>query len=410
MLLGKKRGIMGIRCIKKIAVKAIAILAMAAVTAGIAGSYVKPVGVSAAAKYQTLYDVFRDRSGNPDTFMDQEEFRNKILANCKLLNKVAYTSGSQVHELACDGFVSMVLRITFGTVHKVKVCYDYKEKKTLMSYEFDRREEHIVANSYVDKYEVYGPGGTSVTWLYNNYVGKLVDARGSNRKKVEGFTNKNWVGYMESIGAQPGDIIMWDNDYNKTYWTHIGIYAGVENGKAMMWHASAVKGKVCKQALSEITEEVKYLKLACVVPMTDAPAKVGLCADTASNFRDFSYSIYKDEDCSDFIGRIASNCTLKDQASLEDIAIYLNGDKTAYEKTVYVRRDMSPFKFANAELAGADQTVYKLKIKITPGEENKGTLTYTIYGSKDIRYYDSKTIDDYDYRSGGQVILISDYR
>ena len=65
---------------------------------------------------------------------------------------------------------------------------------------------------------------------------------------------------------------------------------------------------------------------------------------------------------------------------------------------------------ANAELAGADQTVYKLKIKITPGEENKGTLTYTIYGSKDIRYYDSKTIDDYDYRSGGQVILISDYR
>ena len=410
MLLGKKRGLMGIRCIKKIAVKAIAILAMAAVTAGIAGSYVKPVGVSAAAKYQTLYDVFRDRSGNPDTFMDQEEFRNKILANCKLLNKVAYTSGSQVHELACDGFVSMVLKITFGTVHKVKVCYDYKEKKTLMSYEFDRREEHIVANSYVDKYEVYGPGGTSVTWLYNNYVGKLVDARGSNRKKVEGFTNKNWVGYMESIGAQPGDIIMWDNDYNKTYWTHIGIYAGVENGKAMMWHASAVKGKVCKQALSEITEEVKYLKLACVVPMTDAPAKVGLCADTASNFRDFSYSIYKDEDCSDFIGRIASNCTLKDQASLEDIAIYLNGDKTAYEKTVYVRRDMSPFKFANAELAGADQTVYKLKIKITPDDNKVGTLKYSVYGAKDIRYYDSKTIDDYDYRSGGQVILISDYR
>ena len=401
---------MGIKSIKKIAVKAIAILAMTAVTAGIAGSYVKPVNVSAAAKYQTLYDVFRDRSGNPDTFMDQEEFRNKILANCKLLNKVAYTSGSQVHELACDGFVSMVLRITFGTVHKVKVCYDYKEKKTLMSYEFDRREEHLCANSYVDKYEVYGPGGTSVTWLYHNYVGKIVDSRGSSRKKVEGFTNKNWVGYLESIGAQPGDIIMWDNDYNKTYWTHIGIYAGIENGQAMIGHASAVKGKVCKQALSEITEEVKYLKLACVVPMTDAPAKVGLCASTENNMRDFSYSVYKDEDCSDFIGRITSNCTLKDQASLEDIAIYFNGDKTAYEKTVYVRRDMSPFKFSNAELAGADQTVYKLKIKITPGEENKGTLTYMIYGSKDIRYYDSKTIDDYDYRSGGQVILISDYR
>ena len=394
----------------KIAVKAIAIITMAAVVAGIAESYIQPVPVVADAKYQTLYDVFRDRSGDPDSFMDQEEFRSKILANCKLLNKVAYTSGSQVHELACDGFVSMVLRITFGTVHKVKVCYDYKEKKTLMSYEFNRKEEHVVANSYVDKYEVYGPGGTSVTWLYKNYVGNIVNPISSKRKKCEDMTNKQWVEYLEQINAQPGDILFWDNDKNDKYWTHIGIFAGIENGTAKMWHASAVKKKVCKQDLSEITENVRYLKYVCVLPMTDAPAKVGLCANTDSNLKDFSYSVYKDEDCSEFIGRISSNCTLKDQASLEDIAIYLNGDKTAYEKTIYVRRDMSPFKFANAELAGADQTVYKLRIKITPGEENKGTLTYSIYGSKDIRYYDSNTITDYDYRSGGQVILITDYR
>ena len=401
---------MGIKSIRKIALKAIAILAMTAVVAGIAESYIKPVDVSAAAKYQTLYDVFRDRSGDPDSFMGQEEFRNKLLANCKLLNKVAYTSGQQVHKLACDGFVSMALRITFGTVHKVKVCYERKEKKTLMSFEFDRKEEHIVADSYVDKYEVYRPGGTSVTWLYSNYVGKIVNARGSSRKKVEGYNNKDWVWYMESVGAQPGDLIFFDNDYNKTYWTHIGIFAGIENGKAMMWHASAVKGKVCKQQLSEITEEVKYLKIACVVPMTDAPAKVGLCADNGSKLREFSYSLYKDEDCREYLGRISSNCTLKEQASLEDIAIYLNGDKTAYEKTIYVRRDMSPFKFANAELAGADQTVYMLKIKIIPEDNKIGTLKYSIYGAKDIRYYDSQTIYDYNYRAGGLFILISDYR
>jgi hypothetical protein len=101
---------------------------------------------------------------------------------------------------------------------------------------------------------------------------------------------------------------------------------------------------------------------------------------------------------------------LKEQASLENIAIYPNGDKTAYEKTIYVRRDMSPFKIGNAELAGADQTVYMLKIKITPDDNKVGTLKYSVYGAKDIRYYDSQTIYDYNYRSGGRFILISDYR
>jgi len=401
---------MGLKNIRRIVVKAIAIVAMAAVTAGIADSYIHPVNVSADNNYQTLYDVFKDRSGNPDSFMGQEEFRNKLLANCKLLNKVAYTSGQQQHAFACDGFVSMALRITFGTVHEVKVCYDYKEKETLISYKFNSKEEHIVADSYVDKYEVYRPGGTSVTWLYKNYVNNIVKPRGAKRKKCEDMSNKQWVQYLEQINAQPGDILFWDNDRDDKYWSHIGIFAGIENGVAKMWHASAVKKKVCKQDLSEITEEIRYLKYVCVLPMTDAPARVGLCTDTESKLRDFSYSVYKDEDCSDFLGRITSNCTLKDQASLDDIAIYFNSDKTAYEKTLYVRRDMSPFKFANAELAGADQTVYKLKIKITPGEENKGVLTYTIYGAKDIRYYSGKTIDDYDYRLGGQVIAITDFR
>ena len=401
---------MSIKNIRRIAVKVIAIVAMAAVVAGIAESYIMPVDVSADTTYQTLYDVFRDRSGNPDSFMSQEEFQNKILAHCSVLNDVAYTSGQQQDSLACDGFVSMVLRLTFRTVHDVSVRYNYKKNKTLISYKFNTKEEHRVADSYVDKYEIYRPGGTSVTWIYNNYVGKLVNARGSNRKKVEGFTNKDWVNYLTSIGAQPGDLIIWDNDYNKTYWTHIGIYAGIENGKAMIWHASAVKKVVCKQAMSEMTEDVKYLKLACVVPMIDAPAKVGLCVENGDNDRDFSYSIYKDETCNNKIGRIASSCTLKEQASLESLSIYFNGDKSAYEKTIYVKRDVSPYKSSSTELSGTDQIVYKLKIKITPGEEKKETLVYTVYGAEDIRYYTGRTVEDYDYLHGGQVIAISDFR
>lgn len=401
---------MGVKDIKRIAVKAIAMLAMTAVVAGIGSAYVDPVDVEADTKYDTLYDVFKARSGKGDDFTSQEDFRKQVLNNCKRLDKIAYTSGNQENCLACDGYVSLVFRLTFGTVHEFKKYYEYKTKKFKYRCKFYRKEEHKKCDSYVDKYEIYRPGGTSVTWLYNNYVDKLVKPRGSKRKNVEGFTNKQWVSYLESINAQPGDIIIWDNDYNYTYWTHIGIFAGIENGVAKMWHSSSVKKKVCKQSMSEITEEVKFLKFACVVPLTDVPAKAGLCVDGEGSEKDFSYSIYSDANCKNKIGRIASSCVLKDQSNLDNILIYPNSDKSAFEKTLYVRRDLAPYQTATSNLTEADQTVYKLVIRIEPGEDHKGVLKYSIYGAKDTKYYAGKTIDDYDYRSGGQVISIKDFR
>ena len=401
---------MGVKDIKRIAVKAIAMLAMTAVVAGIGSAYVDPVDVEADTKYDTLYDVFKARSGKGDDFTSQEDIRKQVLNNCKRLDKIAYTSGNQENCLACDGYVSLVFRLTFGTVHEFKKYYEYKTKKFKYRCKFYRKEEHKKCDSYVDKYEIYRPGGTSVTWLYNNYVDKLVKPRGSKRKNVEGFTNKQWVSYLESINAQPGDIIIWDNDYNYTYWTHIGIFAGIENGVAKMWHSSSVKKKVCKQSMSEITEEVKFLKFACVVPLTDVPAKAGLCVDGEGIEKDFSYSIYSDANCKNKIGRIASSCVLKDQSNLDNILIYPNSDKSAFEKTLYVRRDLAPYQTATSNLTEADQTVYKLVIRIEPGEDHKGVLKYSIYGAKDTKYYAGKTIDDYDYRSGGQVISIKDFR
>lgn len=401
---------MGVKDIKRIAVKAIAMLAMTAVVAGIGSAYVDPVDVEADTKYDTLYDVFKARSGKGDDFTSQEDFRKQVLNNCKRLDKIAYTSGNQENCLACDGYVSLVFRLTFGTVHEFKKYYEYKTKKFKYRCKFYRKEEHKKCDSYVDKYEIYRPGGTSVTWLYNNYVDKLVKPRGSKRKNVEGFTNKQWVSYLESINAQPGDIIIWDNDYNYTYWTHIGVFAGIENGVAKMWHSSSVKKKVCKQSMSEITEEVKFLKFACVVPLTDVPAKAGLCVDGEGSEKDFSYSIYSDANCKNKIGRIASSCVLKDQSNLDNILIYPNSDKSAFEKTLYVRRDLAPYQTATSNLTEADQTVYKLVIRIEPGEDHKGVLKYSIYGAKDTKYYAGKTIDDYDYRSGGQVISIKDFR
>ena len=174
-----------------------------------------------------------------------------------------------------------------------------------------------------------------------------------------------------------------------------------------MWHSSSVKKKVCKQSMSEITEEVKFLKFACVVPLTDVPAKAGLCVDGEGIEKDFSYSIYSDANCKNKIGRIASSCVLKDQSNLDNILIYPNSDKSAFEKTLYVRRDLAPYQTATSNLTEADQTVYKLVIRIEPGEDHKGVLKYSIYGAKDTKYYAGKTIDDYDY---GQVISIKDFR
>ena len=56
--------------IRNLAVKAMAMLSAAVVCAGIAGSYIKPVEVSAdEGLYHSLYDVFRDRSDDPENFM-----------------------------------------------------------------------------------------------------------------------------------------------------------------------------------------------------------------------------------------------------------------------------------------------------------------------------------------------------
>ena len=396
---------MGLKSLKNIAVKAIAMISMAAVVAGIGVSYVNPVDVTAdGAKYTTLYDVFKDRSGKPSKFMTQEDMQQKVLANCKKLSGIGYSSGYQENHLACDGFVSLVFRLTFGTAH------EFTKRKDKYYCKFNIKEEHKVACSYVDRYEVYRPGGTSVTWLYKNYVNKVVKPRGSKRKKVEGMNNAQWVEYLNKIGAQPGDIIFWDNDKDDKFWTHIGIYAGIEKGVAKMWHASAVKKKVMKQNLSEITNEVCYLDYACVVALTDVPARIGLFADSENSSSDFSFSVYKDAVCKTKIGRLASSCTLKDETALDSIKVWPSDDKDVYERTLYLRRDMAPYKVKNAELAGSDQTVFKLVIRIEVGPDKKGKLTYAIYGAKDMRYYGGKTINDYDYRNGSKIIPITNLK
>ena len=143
--------------IKNLAVKAAAMLSAAVICAGIAGSYIRPVEVSAdEGLYHSLYDVLRDRSDDPENFMSQELFIKRIFWNCEALWGINYTYGDQEHNLGCDGFVSLVLRMTLGTV------YDFRSDWNDYWAKYDYTEEHIVAASYVDQYEVFRPGGMSL--------------------------------------------------------------------------------------------------------------------------------------------------------------------------------------------------------------------------------------------------------
>ena len=392
-----------VRSLRNYAVKAFALLFVTAITAAFAYAYIDPSEVSASGDlYDTLYEVFRDKSGDPDGFMTQEELVKKMLSNCDKLSGIGYTYGSQEHYLACDGFVSLVFRLTFGTVHEFE---RYRDKFWC---KFDFREEHRQAGSYVDKYDIYRPGGTSVTWLYENYVGNVVEPR-AGRKYVEGMTSSGWAEYLESVGAQPGDILFWDNDRKNDCWSHIGIYAGIEDGVPKMWHASSIKEKVCKQSLAEITCDIGYLDYVLILATTDEPVNVGLYVDSDNSEKDFSYSVYKDSGCKDCIGRISSICTLSEQSSLESIPVYPNSDKSAYERTIYVKSDMLPFSEENGDLAGAEQMVYKILIRIDDDEDGNSTLTYAVYGAEDIRYYYGNSVEDYDYETDGAVTPVTDF-
>ena len=386
--------------VRTFALKAIALISMTVVCTGFMSAYVNPAEVSADDDlYKTLYDVFRDRSDDPDNFMSQEEMVDSILYYCEQLQGIEYTYGDQEHYLACDGFVSLVLRMTFGTV------YNFERTRDKYWCKFDYHEEHIVACSYVDQYEVYRPGGTSVTWLYKNYVNVVVEPL-VTRDYVEGMTNEEWVEYLEEVGAQPGDIIFWDSDTDKTNWTHISIFAGIEDGIPKIWHASSIQGKVCKQSLEEITVNVAYLDYCSIVAMTDRPARVSLCVGDDEREKDFSYSVYSDYACTDYLGKISSICDLSGQYSLENILIYPNDAHDSYDRIIYLKRDvLSPYTDDVEETE-----VYQLIVSIKPDDDESGTLTYSVYGASDVRYYCNGEISDYNYLEGGIAIPITDYR
>jgi hypothetical protein len=110
-----------------------------------------------------------------------------------------------------------------------------------------------------------------------------------------------------------------------------------------MWHASSVKGYVCKQSLEEITLNNQFLDYCTIMPMTDRPARAGLTVDAGNDNNDCTYSVYWDLSCDYFIGRISSGCSLEEQEYLDDFALYPNYDHTAYERKLILRKEVTPY-------------------------------------------------------------------
>lgn len=382
-----------IKGLKKIALRALTILLVTVFSAGVFCSYSEPTEVFADEElYSSLYDVFKDRSGDPDNFMSPERFVWRLLYYCEILNEVDYTYGSQEHNLACDGFVSLALRLTFCTAHEFarRPHGEYECK-------FYWSEEHTVAASPVDKYEIFRPGGTTVTWIYNNYVNTLVDPI-VTRDYVADYENGEWVDYLAIRNVQPGDILIWDNDNDSTYWTHIGIYAGNIDGVAMMWHASAIKGEVCLQSLEEITSVLCCQNHVSILPSTNRPARVNLSVSTSLMDEDSQYTVY-----GDYLEKTECKGTLSaEQISLDRLAIYPNDAKDGYERVFFiVKEPVSDGEEgeegeADNESKKSKQEVFKLIVKIESGTEDSGTLTYSIYGNEDDKLYGRDTIENFD--------------
>ena len=78
---------MFLKSIRNYALKATAMLGAAVIGAGCTGMYISPAPASAdEGLYDSLYDVFKERSGDPDNFMSQEEWSSVSLKTVTGLN------------------------------------------------------------------------------------------------------------------------------------------------------------------------------------------------------------------------------------------------------------------------------------------------------------------------------------
>ena len=185
-------------------------------------------------------------------YSDPEVFRKKLIKNFEYMDGVGYFHmGKMVQGYTdCAGSVSLAFRVALGTA---KFTKKYK-KGTLSNGKqlYGIGINYCGIKSYKDKYGWCRNGTASVNSHFLNTIVKnrkikYTQVSLSDRNDgVHGWSNEEWIDYLNEVGAKPGDVFVWFNhDWSKTKGQHMTMYAGIgEDGIAYEWTASSTYGVI----------------------------------------------------------------------------------------------------------------------------------------------------------------------
>ena len=191
-------------------------------------------------------------------YTDPDEFRKKLIKNFEYMEDVGYFHmGKMVQGYTdCAGSVSLAFRVALGTA---KFTKKYK-KGTLSNGKqlYGIGINYCGIKSYKDKYGWCRNGTASVnshflkTIIKNRKITYSQVSLEDRNDGVHGWSNDEWIDYLNETGAKPGDVIVWFNhDWSKTKGQHMTMYAGIgEDGIAYEWTASSTYGVI----LSPLTD------------------------------------------------------------------------------------------------------------------------------------------------------------
>ena len=211
--------------------------------------YYAPSNTNAIMTYKNILDA---------GYADPDAFRKKLIKNFEYMDGVGYFHmGKMVQGYTdCAGSVSLAFRVALGTA---KFTKKYK-KGTLSNGKqlYGIGVNYCGIKSYKDKYGWCRNGTASVNSHFLNTIIKNRKIKYSHvslsdrNDGVHGWSNAEWIDYLNAAGAKPGDVFVWFNhDWSKTKGQHMTMYAGIgDDGIAYEWTASSTYGVI----LSPLTD------------------------------------------------------------------------------------------------------------------------------------------------------------
>ena len=195
-------------------------------------------------------------------YSDEDSFRRKLIKNFEYMENVGYFHmGKFVQGYTdCAGSVSLAFRVALGTA---KFTKKYKQgNRADGSQLYGIGVDYCGIKSYKDDFGWCRNGTASVnshfldTIIKNRKISYKQVSLSDRSDGVHGWSNAEWIDYLNSVGAKPGDVIVWFNhDWSKKKGQHMTMYAGIgDDGIAYEWTASSTYG-VIKSPLCDRTPQ-----------------------------------------------------------------------------------------------------------------------------------------------------------